>query len=242
MLKAINKKREKVFAKDLIEKDRGKFTCPNCKSKVILILPKKKINHFRHYNSESCESEPETEEHLQMKTFFYLKMIELGFKNVDTEFKIGNRIADVYAEKNRLKYIIECQCSPISLDEINQRNKDYMEKYSCYVLWSFGKKFWKFNFINHNFKIPDSLFYGWSKFEFYSFIEGDLVKINYKRAKRGVKEFTNFSTGETHGGYFKYYSKQYMITQSLIKKFKIKPYKCYNQKRIKLCEKRQKSI
>ena len=99
-----------------------------------VVLPQENIiKHFRHVN-EDAHGEPETQEHIEMKSFIYNLLLCTVM-----EKKVGNRIADV-VEGDQL--VVECQCSPISQREMKEREEDYNE-YGYHVLWVFGGKYYQ---------------------------------------------------------------------------------------------------
>lgn len=124
---------ESFYAWDLSEDNRGQsFKCPICNDDMIVVLPRKKIKHFRHWNLQEHGGEPETERHLEMKYYFYNEATKIGYKadiEVRFEFKDKIHIADVvieYPHQNKYKgIVIECQHSSITQNDINSRNLVY---------------------------------------------------------------------------------------------------------------------
>lgn len=116
------------------------FHCPHCLSEFILVAGSETIRHFRHKVECPYHYEPETQEHLQMKKWVYEnipKHNNIKFKQY--EYKIEKNIADVYFELNTgIKIVIECQCTPISPKEMEERTNKY-SKNNVYVLWLLGK-------------------------------------------------------------------------------------------------------
>ena len=94
------------------------FFCPECGKRVIFIDSFEKIKHFRHKVKTLCQnSSGETQEHLEMK-IAVMKILETDplCTNFDFEIKIGDRIADVYCERQGLRFVIECQHSRLSYE------------------------------------------------------------------------------------------------------------------------------
>jgi hypothetical protein len=113
--------------KDRVEATPGERAyCPHCGKTVIAKCGKINIWHWSHEVKSDCDSwaEHETEWHLGWKRLFHPDCVE-------KTIKIGNEIhrADVVTAK----YIIELQHSPISIDEINQRQDFYGED----LIWLF---------------------------------------------------------------------------------------------------------
>lgn len=95
------------------------------------------INHFRHKNGK-FHGEPETHEHIVGKKLIFDTLQLLGV-TPSIEARVGKRIADIFVKNH---FIIEFQCSPISLREFKQRTDDYHEvEQSNHVFWIFGGKY-----------------------------------------------------------------------------------------------------
>ena len=120
MLRSLDsEKKEYLSFKDNLTinriKDNITFFCPNCLEKVVYVQCFDRINHFRHLSDSICVlHEPESEEHIAMKQFFCMLLSKDNInKNITTEFRIGDQIADVYYDNGIIKCVIECQCSHI---------------------------------------------------------------------------------------------------------------------------------
>jgi competence CoiA-like predicted nuclease len=174
--------------------DSKNFICPNCNKPVIFINGNKVIKHFRHDSKHNCHSEPETKAHLEMKQFFYEKFKE---HNPELELNMGDNIADVYVHD--LNLAIEVQYSPISLKVWKERTQKYWDN-DINVMWIFHKTLLS-NRLNELFKHIKKINYGC----IYFYIERQVIPVYYKSSKRWVEEFDSFETGETYGGYWKYY-------------------------------------
>jgi competence CoiA-like predicted nuclease len=108
------------------------FSCPACKKEMSFVKAKTRIIHFRHKSECPYSTEPESQKHIEMKMYF-LRM----FPGAVPEQVIGNRIADVLIPDKGIS--IECQCSPISEEEIIQRTLDH-NKVGYSVLWVLGNR------------------------------------------------------------------------------------------------------
>jgi len=142
----------KKYAYQLEESDRHSqdYYCPICKDPFSVVLPIKdfsRIPHFRHKN-ETYHGEPETQDHVDMKNYFYMAAKELG---LDAELEVRiitdfTHIADVIIKYendslNTKGIAIECQCSPISVDELIERNQTYL--FNGYTpVWVFGSNYY----------------------------------------------------------------------------------------------------
>ena len=120
---------------DIIKSKSIKLFCPNCLEELIFVDSVLKIKHFRHYGDNNCSTEPDTEQHILFKKQIHDHYINKGFK-CEYEVKIGNRIADLYLEKESLKAVIECQISPISPEELKARDLNY-KQLGYNTLWIF---------------------------------------------------------------------------------------------------------
>ena len=157
-LKAITKNEEEAFSWKLdksIHKDTD-FYCPYCGDEMIPIFPKKNIiQHFRHKNNEA-HGEPETKEHLALKKRIYEEIKAHCNKKdivVELEEKIKSRFekkfADIYVTDGIKALVIECQCSPISYEEMKERNKFYVKRKSYNknksrdIYWVLGGKYFQ---------------------------------------------------------------------------------------------------
>lgn len=118
--------------------------CPLCGNPVFARCGGTNIDHWAHYEDESCDkwSEPETEWHKNWKDIFGKEHSEVVIN------KNGKKhIADVFTSK---EVVIEFQNSPISTTVIDAREAFYGEK----MLWVLnGKGIDKKNFIT--FYYPD---------------------------------------------------------------------------------------
>lgn len=115
-------------------KNKDNFICPHCKADVTFINGKVVIRHFRHNKESNCNYEPETKDHLEMKSFFYEKYKSF---NPELEYKTGNNIADIYVKDFNLA--IEVQCSKISLEDFKRRNDSYKAD-GVNVIWIFNQR------------------------------------------------------------------------------------------------------
>jgi competence CoiA-like predicted nuclease len=138
---------EPVRSDDLCEEDRGKlYTCPNCGKYMVVVIPNHKINHFRHDKNDgcTCNTEPETEEHVLMKQTLSEMLskwnpdyhVELEKRIPAKKAPNGFRASDIFLANrpNKAKIAVECQVSSINEDEVLQRTVDYNAQ-NCAVLW-----------------------------------------------------------------------------------------------------------
>ncbi|WP_415812998.1 competence protein CoiA [Mesobacillus thioparans] len=116
--------------KEELEKvrSREKFFCPECGDEVIMKLGNKKIWHFSHTASGSCQYEydRESEYHLsgKLKLYDWLKKqgIPAELEKFDQQMR---QKPDIAFDWNGQKYAIEFQCSVIPADIFDKRTKTY---------------------------------------------------------------------------------------------------------------------
>lgn len=106
-------------------KPKSKGICPHCNKEVVSKCGKINIWHWSHTQKTNCkaESKPESEWHINWKKLFGKEFCERQITKGDK-----CRFADIYTRKG---VVIELQNSPISYNEIEEREKFYGEK----MLW-----------------------------------------------------------------------------------------------------------
>lgn len=115
---------------------RGKnYLCPECSSPVRLRGGPHRQSHFYHLAAHSqCRQHKKTLEHI--KAQLYLHALLPGSR-LENRFPEMGRIADVYWEKEKIVY--EIQCSPISLEEARNRCEDY-RRLGIKLVWVLHEK------------------------------------------------------------------------------------------------------
>lgn len=116
------------------------FFCPACKEKVFLKRGVKKAAHFCHYKTSTCQSfsEGETPTHLAGKRFLYDFMKQSGFDvTLEAYLPEINQRPDLLVKKAGQVVAIEFQCSPISIEKINQRTRGFQSA-GYKVVWILG--------------------------------------------------------------------------------------------------------
>jgi len=130
LLKALYNEKDILSYIGEIDKNK-EYICPHCKEKVIFVDAIFKIKHFRHYSFSNCETEPETEKHLEMKQFLIDKL-KLNPNQIEVD--LGFAKPDLFLEEEKIT--IEMQHSPISFLEFIERTQNY--SYNGFsVLWIF---------------------------------------------------------------------------------------------------------
>lgn len=129
-----NKNRLDTFSNlkeiDELRAKKNLFWCPHCEGEMVFTHGTLVIPHFRHKTNCPYATEPESEQHLNMKAF--MKKL---FPTAELEKKIANRINDVCFGD----IAIECQVSPISETEIYERTRDYNNSGKS-VFWLLGNR------------------------------------------------------------------------------------------------------
>lgn len=99
------------------------YTCIECQGQVRLRAGMHRRAHFYHLNaSSSCRQNGKSMEHLQVQ-YHMLDILPKGEGILEYPFPTIGRIADVVWKDRSL--IFEVQCSPISQQEVLEREKDY---------------------------------------------------------------------------------------------------------------------
>lgn len=125
--------------REQIEKLKNQsYFCPVCKQPLLIKNGKVKIPHFAHYNSNNCciYSEGETYEHLALKQAF-AKWCEKDA----IPYELEKYLPKVNQRPDLLvgKIVLEIQCSPLSVQRLVERTKNY-QKYGYLPIWICGKK------------------------------------------------------------------------------------------------------
>lgn len=100
---------------------------------------------FAHKNRDECKTEPESAEHIYLKSIIAKAAINAGW-SVITEFpgqsNEGERwIADVYCEKGKARVALEIQLSYITYEALELRTKKYNNSGVRVAWFIFNKKF-----------------------------------------------------------------------------------------------------
>jgi hypothetical protein len=108
------------------------YTCLECGDKVRLRGGSKRQAHFYHVSPNGlCRSSGKTKAHLDAQN--YLLSILPGAE-MECRFKEIGRIADIAWHPEKIIY--EIQCSPITAEEVAQRNSSY-QSIGYQVIWIF---------------------------------------------------------------------------------------------------------
>lgn len=111
------------------------YICPGCHDSVILKQGKRVIHHFAHRPMASCAyAVGETVRHMEMK---WIVAQGLAWMSPHIEVPtLGNRRrADVAVEHEGHRFIVECQHSPLTAEELEEREFDYAQVGS--LIWVF---------------------------------------------------------------------------------------------------------
>lgn len=138
MLTAVSDKGEKVIGWKA--EKAGSYYCPGCEEKLILRQGELKVHHFAHIAESVCGYVTnETEKHLLMKQSLYNQFINSNlYKNVELEYRLEDRIADIYLVNSQDKRIaVECQVSNLDIIEFRKKIAYYSYK-GIYSIWIFS--------------------------------------------------------------------------------------------------------
>lgn len=108
------------------------YFCLECKGPLKLRKQKRKIPHFYHLKTTpSCRLFGKSEDHL-IAQHALIQQLPPKEATLEHPFPSAHRIADVFWEKEKI--IFEIQCSFIQEQEIEQREKDYASL-GLHVIW-----------------------------------------------------------------------------------------------------------
>lgn len=112
------------------------FVCACCNQSVFLKKGMIKRAHFSHKNLGKCLfSENESEEHIKIKHAIFNSLKTFSFiKNLEMEKYLNNCVADIYFEKNNIKYAVEIQLSIQTREKMIERTEKYNKK-DIHVIW-----------------------------------------------------------------------------------------------------------
>ncbi|MCH9704035.1 MAG: competence protein CoiA [Chlamydiae bacterium] len=119
------------------------YHCPECQGVVRLRGGQLRRLHFFHLSHSSCRHSGKSQTHIRLQK--KLRLLLGG--ELERRFETINRIADLFVPSKNL--IVEVQCSFLSLEEIQARNRDYASL-GLRVLWIFLDR----RFARHSFNFP----------------------------------------------------------------------------------------
>jgi len=99
--------------------------CPLCKGKLTAKKGKIKVWHYAHKVESNCQTKPETDWHREWKGHFYS-----NYREVIVQKNGRKKIADVKLHES----VIEFQHSPISVEEIADRERFYEKMFWVFDL------------------------------------------------------------------------------------------------------------
>jgi len=110
------------------------YLCPECRGTVRVRGGRHRKPHFFHLtHNEKCRQSGKSQIHLAIQNYL-LHLLPDNEVTLECRFSEIQRIADVVWMPKRL--IFEVQCSPITAEEVQQRNQDY-ERLGFQVVWIF---------------------------------------------------------------------------------------------------------
>ncbi len=127
-LYALDTEGKKCFVRS-VQKGNDYF-CLECSSRVRARSGVATRPHFYHVAAtKNCSQAGKTEEHIAIQE---LILGQIQDAHLEMRFDAIGRIADVFWEEKKL--VFEVQCSPISKEEVEARNRDY-ESQGINVIW-----------------------------------------------------------------------------------------------------------
>ena len=124
---------ENIYPVSASNAEKGKnYLCPECRSEVRVRGGPSRQTHFYHFRaSKNCRQNQKSLEHLQLQLRL-LDLIGTEEAQIECPFPTIERIADVAWHAQKI--IFEVQCSPIPLQEAQQRTLDYQGQ-GYQVVW-----------------------------------------------------------------------------------------------------------
>lgn len=127
--------------------------CPVCEAKVIYKNGKIKIPHFAHDKDSDCTYtyfENETKEHAlgKMLLYMWIKSLPNVHKSkLECWIPETKQRPDIYFEIGKQKYVIEYQCSPMTVETFIDRDSLYKIN-GINSIWIFGLCKYNYNKLN----------------------------------------------------------------------------------------------
>lgn len=110
---------------------RESYICLECRKEVRVREGLHRRPHFFHLDENRlCKQAGKSKTHLEVQLYIKEKLLDEA--ELEVPFVEINRIADVFWEKEKL--VFEVQCSFITREEVEARNSDY-EKLGIKVIW-----------------------------------------------------------------------------------------------------------
>lgn len=100
---------------------------------------KEKVRHFYHLPGANCPHSRESKEHLAMKQSIIDVYQNKYPLNVEVSVIPGRRTDVLIKTGNKISIAVECQVSPITIEEWEKRTRYYNKK-GIYVFWVFHLK------------------------------------------------------------------------------------------------------
>ncbi|PNG49949.1 MULTISPECIES: competence protein CoiA family protein [unclassified Variovorax] len=115
-------------------KSQAPFLCPNCQETLILRQGTVRVAHFAHRSTIACAwTVGESQAHLQAKQAMADALRNSGY-DAEPEVPLGAQRADVYAERDGERFVVELQHTPIDPKEIERRTRGYVDM-GLHVAW-----------------------------------------------------------------------------------------------------------
>lgn len=116
---------------------RTDYQCPECRGVIRLREGEMRQAHFYHLNPPStCRQSGKSLTHLNIQHQIAAQLPE-GECVLEFRFPEINRIADLFWEKERV--VFEIQCSPMSKEEMLERTRNY-RSIGCDIVWILHEK------------------------------------------------------------------------------------------------------
>ncbi len=153
------------------------YHCPECQGRVRLRGGQLRRLHFYHLKEyHSCRHNGKSHAHLRLQQ----SLAPLLSAHVEYHFPSIRRIADLYSPKKNL--VVEVQCSPLSIEEMERRNHDYASL-NLRVVWILLER----RFRHHHFRFAHYFTNGYT---LYDRLEGERFRVDLSQeipVPQGIK-------------------------------------------------------
>lgn len=187
--------------------DKKILKCPVCGERLIYKHGMVRVPHFAHEKDKECTYtffENETKEHASGKVLLYKWLQKLNsVSNLELEsyIKETKQRPDLYFKIGEQKYVIEYQCSPITLEEFKERRELYKLN-NIIDIWILGIDNFNFNTNGKiKMKVLDKLLFLEKKLYYLNAFNETIYKITnpseyvkgfYKFQEQNMLDLNNF--------------------------------------------------
>ncbi|MBI3211908.1 MAG: hypothetical protein HYZ47_04405, partial [Simkania negevensis] len=107
------------------------YSCPQCGDILRVKEGFYRRKHFFHFHPSTCQMRKKRKEHIEIQKWL-TTLLPKGRVILEKRFPSISRIADLYWADQKI--IFEIQCSPISMQEVRNRSRDY-KSLGLHLVW-----------------------------------------------------------------------------------------------------------